>query len=439
MTTEPIPGADAEVLDLAQALIRLDTSNFGDNTGPGERKAAELVATWLTEAGLEPTVLESSPGRASVVARVSGTDSSAPALVVHGHLDVVPAEASDWEVDPFAAEVIDDVLYGRGAVDMKDADAMILSAVRHWHRTGQRPRRDIVLAFFADEEAGGKYGAHYLVDNHAELFEGATEAIGEVGGFSYTLPNQLRLYLVEAAEKGIAWMKVTGRGRAGHGSMITDQNAVTILAEAVARIGNHKFPITLTDMVRQMLSEVADAAGTTFDENDPEKTVELLGPLARAVSATLRDTVNPTILKAGYKTNVIPQDAVAYLDGRFVPGRTAGEFVNEVKAILGPNVEVEIDTQDIAVSTPFTGALTDGMRAAIAAEDPEARVVPYALSGGTDLKSLTKLGITGFGFTPLRLPPDLDFMVLFHGINERVPVDSLQFGARVLDRFMLNA
>lgn len=439
MSTEPIPGADAEVLELAQALIRIDTSNYGDNTGPGERKAAELVATWLTEAGLDPTFVESSPGRSSVVARIAGTESDAPALVVHGHLDVVPAAAKDWTVDPFAAEVVDDVLYGRGAVDMKDADAMILSAIRHWHRTGQRPRRDIVLAFFADEEAGGHYGAHYVVAQRPDLFEGATEAIGEVGGFSYTLPNQLRLYLVEAAEKGIAWMKVTGRGRAGHGSMINDENAVTILSEAVARIGNHKFPITLTDMVRQMLAEVADAAGTTFDENDPEKTVELLGPLARMVNATLRDTVNPTILKAGYKTNVIPQEAVAYLDGRFVPGRTADQFVSEVKEILGPDVDVEVDTQDIAVSSPFVGSLAEGMRAAVLAEDPEARVIPYTVSGGTDLKSLSLLGITGFGFTPLRLPPDLDFMALFHGVDERVPVDALQFGARVLDRFMLNA
>jgi acetylornithine deacetylase/succinyl-diaminopimelate desuccinylase-like protein len=438
MTTEPLPGADAEVLELAQALIRVDTSNFGDHSGPGERKAAELVASWLSEAGLDPVILESHPGRASTIARISGTDSTAPALVVHGHLDVVPAEAADWSVDPFAGEVIDDVLWGRGAVDMKDADAMILAAVRHWARTGQKPRRDIVLAFFADEEAGGKFGAHWLVANHPELFEGATEAIGEVGGFSYTLPNQLRLYLVEAAEKGIAWMKVTGRGRAGHGSMINDENAVTILSEAIARIGRHEFPITLTDMVRQMLTEVADAAGTTFDENDPEKTVALLGPLARMVSATLRDTVNPTILRAGYKTNVIPQEAVAYIDGRFVPGHQE-QFVREVREILGPDVDVEVDTEDIAVSTPFVGSLADGMRAAIREEDPEARVIPYTVSGGTDLKSLSLLGITGYGFTPLRLPPDLDFMALFHGINERVPVDALQFGARVLDRFLLNA
>jgi acetylornithine deacetylase/succinyl-diaminopimelate desuccinylase-like protein len=438
MSTESSPGADAEVLELAQALIRVDTSNFGDNTGPGERKAAELVATWLSEAHLDPVILESAPGRASTIARIAGTDPSAPALVVHGHLDVVPAEAADWDVDPFAGEVVDEVLWGRGAVDMKDADAMILAAVRHWARTGQQPRRDIVLAFFADEEAGGKFGAHWLVANHPHLFEGATEAIGEVGGFSYTLPNQLRLYLVEAAEKGIAWMKVTGRGRAGHGSMINDENAVTILSEAIARIGRHEFPIALTDVVRQMLSEVADAAGTTFDENDPEKTVELLGPLARMVSATLRDTVNPTMLRAGYKTNVIPQEAVAHIDGRFVPGHQE-QFVQEVRELLGPHVDVEIETQDIALSTPFVGSLADGMRAAIKAEDPEARVIPYTLSGGTDLKSLSLLGITGFGFTPLRLPPDLDFMALFHGINERVPVDALQFGARVLDRFLLEA
>jgi len=439
MSSDQQTSVDGEVVELAQALLRIDTSNYGDNTGPGERKAAELVAEWLTDADLTPEIFESVPGRASVVARISGEDSSAPALVVHGHLDVVPAAASDWERDPFGGEVADGVVWGRGAVDMKGADAMILAAVRHWARTGKRPRRDIVLAFFADEEAGGKFGAHWLVDNHPQVFEGATEAIGEVGGFSYTLPNQLRLYLIEAAEKGIAWMKVTGRGRAGHGSMINDTNAVTILSEAVARIGRHEFPIHMTDMVRQMLGEVAEAAGTTFDENDPEKTVELLGPLARMASATLRDTVNPTMLSAGYKVNVIPQEATAYLDGRFVPGRNAKDFVHDVSEILGPDVDVEVVIDDIAVSTPFEGSLADGMRRAIAAEDPEARVIPYTVSGGTDLKSLSLLGMKGYGFTPLRLPPDLDFMALFHGINERVPVDALEFGTRVLDRFLLEA
>ena len=288
MTTQPVDDPATEVVELAQALIRVDTSNYGDNSGPGERKAAELVAGWLGEAQLDPVILESSPGRANVIARVAGSDPTAPALIVHGHLDVVPAEASDWTVDPFAGEVIDDVVWGRGAVDMKDADAMILGAVRHWARTGKRPRRDIILTFTADEEAGGTYGAHWLVANHPELFEGATEAIGEVGGFSYTLPNELRLYLVQAAEKGIAWMKVTGRGVAGHGSFINKDNAVTAVASAIARVGQHEFPVQLTDIVRELLVEVAAAMGTTFDENDPEKTVALLGPAARMVGATLR-------------------------------------------------------------------------------------------------------------------------------------------------------
>ncbi len=438
MTTQPVDDPATEVVELAQALIRVDTSNYGDNSGPGERKAAELVAGWLGEAQLDPVILESSPGRANVIARVAGSDPTAPALIVHGHLDVVPAEASDWTVDPFAGEVIDDVVWGRGAVDMKDADAMILGAVRHWARTGKRPRRDIILTFTADEEAGGTYGAHWLVANHPELFEGATEAIGEVGGFSYTLPNELRLYLVQAAEKGIAWMKVTGRGVAGHGSFINKDNAVTAVASAIARVGQHEFPVQLTDIVRELLVEVAAAMGTTFDENDPEKTVALLGPAARMVGATLRHTANPTMLKAGYKTNVIPQEATAHIDGRFIPGKR-DEFVNAVRDLLGPEVESEIVTEDISLTTPFDGALVDRMKAAIMAEDPEAKVVPYTISGGTDLKSFSLLGVRGFGFTPLRLPPDIDFFALFHGINERVPVESLEFGTRVLDRFLREA
>ena len=421
---------DDEVVELCRDLIRIDSANPTSN----ERKAAEWVAEQLTDAGLAPQVLESEPGRASVVARWAGEDSSRPALLVHGHLDVVPADADDWQVDPFAGEIRDDCLWGRGAVDMKDMDAMTLAVVRDWVRQGRRPPRDVVLTFLADEEAGGLKGARWLVENHADLFADCTEAISEVGGFSVTVAGR-RLYAIETAEKGIAWLTLVARGRAGHGSMLNDDNAVTAVAEATARLGRHRFPVELTPSAEAFLRELCDALDVSFDPDDVDGVLAKLGPIARMVGATLRHTANPTMLNAGYKHNVIPQRAVAYIDCRFLPG---GEerFHDELARVVGPDVAIEMVHTDIAYETTFDGDLVDAMKAALHAEDPEGRPVPYCLSGGTDAKHFARLGIRCFGFSPLRLPPDLDFTGMFHGIDERVPLDGLRFGARVLSRFL---
>ncbi|SDQ60210.1 M20/M25/M40 family metallo-hydrolase [Thermostaphylospora chromogena] len=424
-----------EVVELCRDLIRIDSTNAGDNAGPGEREAAEYVAGKLAEVGLEPRILESDTRRASVVARIEGTDPGRDALLLHGHLDVVPFDADDWTHHPLSGEIADGCVWGRGAVDMKDMDAMILAVVRKRMREGRRPPRDVVLAFTADEEAGGRYGAQWLVKEHPELFEGCTEAIGEVGGFSVSIDENKRLYLIEAAEKGIAWMKLTARGRAGHGSMLSAENAVTELAEAVARLGRYEWPVRLTPTIRAFLEEVSAALEIPFDAEDPEAAVAKLGPLARMIGAVLRNTVNPTMFQAGYKANVIPQEATAYVDGRFLPGYEE-EFFQTVDELLGPNVTREFVYHDIAVETGFDGPLVRAMADALEAEDPGARAVPYTMSGGTDLKAFSRLGIRGFGFAPLKLPADLDFSGMFHGVDERVPMDSLKFGVRVLDRFL---
>ena len=426
--------AQDEVAALASDLIRIDTSNPGDNSGPGERAAAEHVAGLLAEAGLEPAILESHQKRASVVARIEGTDPSRPALLIHGHLDVVPADAADWRVHPFSGEITEDCVWGRGAVDMKDMDAMLLAVLRQRLAEGRRPPRDVVVAFLADEEAGGSYGARWLVDNHADLFEGVTEAIGEVGGFSVTIGGK-RLYLLQTAEKGMAWMRLTGQGTAGHGSMINNDNAVTDVAEAVARIGRYEWPVRETEAAFAFAREACAALGVDFDPNDPAAVLGKLGPIAKMVGATLTNTANPTMLSAGYKVNVVPQVATAQVDGRFLPGHE-DEFFREVDALIGPGVKREDVHHDIAVETTFDGDLVNAMAQALAAEDPDGRMVPYCLSGGTDAKSFSRLGIRCFGFTPLQLPPDLDFAGMFHGVDERVPVAALQFGARVLDNFL---
>lgn len=427
------PAAEDEVVDLCRDLIRIDTSNPTSN----ERVAAEYVAEKLAEVGLEPTLHESEPGRTSVIARVEGTDSSRGALLIHGHLDVVPADAADWSVHPFSGEIQDGYLWGRGAIDMKDMDAMTLALVRQWMRDGRRPPRDIVLAFVADEEAGGHQGASWLVDEHPELFDGCTEAISEVGGFSVTVAPDLRLYLIETAEKGMGWMRLTAHGRAGHGSMVHEDNAVTALCEAVARLGRYEFPIHVTDTVRRFLEELSDALGIEFDPDDIEATIAKLGPLARIIGATIRNTANPSMLDAGYKSNVIPGIARAVVDGRSLPG-FAGEFEAQVREAVGPDIELDWIERNAALETTFDGALVDAMSAALRAEDSGARPVPYMLSGGTDAKSFVRLGMRCFGFSPLLLPPDLDFAALFHGVDERVPVDALKFGVRVLDRFLTN-
>ncbi len=423
-----------EVVGICQDLIRFDTTNFGNNEGPGERAAAEHVAALVSEAGLSPDLYESAPGRANVVTRMEGSDPSLPALVVHGHLDVVPALAHEWSVDPFGGEERDGLIWGRGAVDMKDMDAMILSVMRSMARDGRKPKRNIIFAFFADEEAGGTYGARWSVDNRPELFEGATEAISEVGGFSAEIGGK-RAYLLQTAEKGLAWLRLTAHGRAGHGSQINTDNAVTRLARAVARIGGHEWPIEYTDTTRAFLEGVSELTGVEFDEGNPQILLDQLGTVARFVGATLQNTANPTFLSGGYKANVIPATAEAMVDVRTLPGQHE-QVLEMVRELAGDGVHVGTIHHDVSLETPFAGNLVDAMVDSLQAEDPGATVLPYTLSGGTDNKSLSRLGITGYGFAPLQLPPDLDFTGMFHGVDERVPTASLKFGARVLDRLL---
>lgn len=424
---------DAEVVQLASDLIRIDTSNHGDGSGPGERAAAEHVAALLDEVGLDPVLVEGAPGRTNVIAHWGG-EGGGDGLLLHGHLDVVPAAAADWRVHPFSGEVADGYLWGRGAVDMKDFDAMLLSVVRDRQRRGAAPRRPVVLCFTADEEAGGHEGAQVLVEQHREHFEGVTEAVGEVGGFSTTVRGR-RVYLVEAAEKGMAWMRLTARGRAGHGSMLNDDNAVTRVASAVARIGAHTWPVRLTPAMEVLLATVGELAGVeTTPENAPAL-IEEFGGAARMLGAVLSHTTNPTMLGAGYKVNVIPTEATAHVDGRFLPG-FEDEFFATLAELVGPGIEIEHLSRQQPWETPYEGALVDAMTRSLLGEDPDALVAPYLMSGGTDAKHFRTLGLRSFGFAPLRLPEDLDFTALFHGVDERVPTDSLEFGARVLDRFL---
>jgi acetylornithine deacetylase/succinyl-diaminopimelate desuccinylase-like protein len=437
-----------EVVGFASDLIRIDTTNTGDEaTTVGERAAAEYVAGKLADVGYDATYLESGArGRGNVVARLAGADPGRGALLVHGHLDVVPADASEWTVHPLSGEVSGGYLWGRGAIDMKHMVAMSLAVARQFKRDGYRPPRDIVFAFVADEESGGFRGARWLAEHRADLFEGATEAISEVGGFSVTVADGLRVYPVQTAEKGAGWLRLRTRGRAGHGSLPNDENALARLAAAVTRLDRHRFPLVWTDAARRAVAAIGELTGQRIPPEDPEGALADLAVAARSaglpglaslselVATGLRDTAAVTVFHAGYKANVVPSTAAAEVDCRVLPGRE-DDFLRELAAVLGAGVEWEWDSLP-AVQTQFDGRLVDSMRAAILAEDPGGRLLPYLLPAATDAKSFQRLGIRHFGFAPLRLPAELDFPALFHGVDERVPLSGLRFGTRVLERLL---
>ncbi|AMB58497.1 M20/M25/M40 family metallo-hydrolase [Microterricola viridarii] len=421
---------------IARDLIRFDTSNYGEGKANSETEAAEYVAEHLRALGLKPELFDADPGRTSVVARVKGRNADKPALVVHGHLDVVPADPANWSVDPFGGVIKDGMLWGRGAVDMKNMDAMIITALQDILGEGQQPERDLVVAFFADEEAGGVQGSHHLVKNHPELFAGATEAISEVGGYSVMIGGK-RSYLLQTGEKALLWVKLVARGQAAHGSRLIHNNAITKLAEAVATLGRRDWPIKLTGTTTHMLAEIARILDADPQRVGPDELALATGSASGFLLASLRTTTNPTLLQAGYKHNVIPDTAEALIDIRTLPGEEEAVLA-EVRELVGPDIEVVVMHRDIGLETPFGGSLVDAVTSTLQLHDPGAPVLPYLLSGGTDNKALSLLGITGYGFAPLRLPEDMDFPAMFHGVDERVPLDALVFGRQVLRDLLTN-
>ena len=421
LSNEQIIELENETITLCQEMIRIPSVNYGE--GKGDEKAmAEYVASKLAEVGIKSELIETAPNRVNVVAKVEGADQSRPGLVLHGHIDVVPANAADWSVDPFSGVIKDGFIWGRGAVDMKDMDAMILATVRIWQRIGYKPPRNILLVFFADEEAGSNYGSRWLVKHRPEIFDGYSEAVSEVGGFSVTITGEHRLYLIEAAQKGIQWMKLTAKGTAGHGSFINQNNAVTKVADAVARIGKYEWPQLETKTSNVFFRKIAELTGDKYDAKNVKPLLQHLGDAVKMLGATISNTANPTMLEAGYKVNVIPQSASAMVDGRFLPGHE-NQLQETIKKLAGDEIEIEVLTRDIALEVEFAGPLVKAMCDAISGEDSAGIPVPYLMSGGTDNKALHDLGIVGYGFSPLKLPKDLDFFALFHGVDERVPID----------------
>ncbi|NTJ61647.1 M20/M25/M40 family metallo-hydrolase [Agrobacterium rhizogenes] len=428
--------AETEAVDFVRDLIRIRSVNTGDpqTMGDGEAIAARYVRDRLTEVGLASTYIEPIAGRANVVCRIDGSDKSQPALILHAHLDVVPADETEWSVPPFSGEIRNGMLYGRGAVDMKNMAGIMLALVRSIARDKFVPKRDVIFMWFADEENGSVYGSAWLTEKERHLFDGASEAISEVGGFSITLPNGKRAYPLATAEKGVARIKLTAHGTAGHGALVNDDNALTRLAAAVERIGNHEFPIHRTPHLNALLAGLETLLDTKFEDDRIDDQLDQLGFFASTIRASLRNTANPTMINGGYKRNVIPSTAEAVIDGRVLPG-TKDEFVQQVTELVGPGIDIEW-TFGWTIESPVDGPLMEKMCAAIRAEDADGTAIPYLLPGGTDNKLLSKIGIHGYGFVPMRVPADFDYWGLFHAVDERIPVEALAFGVRVLDRVL---
>ncbi len=421
---------------LCQTLLRIDTTN-----PPGrERAAAEVVAGELAAAGLEPVILEGAPERTNVVARLRGTG-ELPPLLLTVHLDVVEAEASAWKHPPFSGLVADGCLWGRGAIDMKNMAAMSIAILTRLAREKVKLRRDVIFAAVADEEAGCDHGSRFLVENHPDLVR-AEYAIGESGGYTLHL-GKTEFYPIQVAEKGLCWVRARVRGEPGHGSMPREDSAVIKLAEAIARLGETPLPVHVTPYVRDFLD------GLASNQPAPLRALlrRLLHPaiapyilralpdrmIARSFGAMLSNTASPTVLRAGSKINVIPGFAEAEIDGRTLPGQTEADFLRELGAVLGPEVSLEV-VKSVAPTTtdPVDSPLFDTIRASILAREPGATVVPYMIPGFTDAKYFTQLGAKWYGFSPVKMPKSIRFADLFHGHDERIPVEGLVWGTEVL-------
>lgn len=429
--------AEKEAIAHFKALLRIDTTNPPGN----ERPAAELIASVLAREGIEHRIYESKPGRASLVARLRGTGKKGP-LLLNGHLDVVPADPASWTHPPFEAVEADGCIWGRGAIDMKNMVAMGLMMLVLAKRTGARLERDLIFAAVADEEAGSHEGALYLVEQHAEEVR-AEYVLNEVGGHTLYM-GQERFYPIQVSEKGICWFELRAKGSPGHGSMPHADNAVVKVARAIERLGRVRMPQHVTPVVEEFLRTLA--SGAPFPQSrllplllNPSLAGYLLDVLGRrnpdqamGINAMLRNTASPTMLAAGKKVNVIPSEASATVDGRIVPGQTLRSFLQEIQAIVGEDVSVHVlDHHDGTVFDSQT-PVYDTICRVVRAHDPEGRPVPYMIPGFTDSFAYSRLGAVCYGFSPVRLGPELNFTRMYHGHDERIPVEGFRWGLRVL-------
>ncbi|MCC6624276.1 MAG: M20/M25/M40 family metallo-hydrolase [Deltaproteobacteria bacterium] len=417
-------------------LIRIDTTNPPGNETP----AAEYLAGLFAGAGIEPRLVGADPRRMNVVARLPG-DGSKPPLLLAAHLDVVPVERDKWRHDPFGGEIHDGYLWGRGAIDMKQMAVMSTLVAMRLAEDKVPLARDVIFAGVADEEAGCDLGSKWLVDHHPELVR-AEYALGEAGGFTVHLNGQ-QLYPIGIAEKGVVWMKLRVSGSPGHGSVPRDDNAVGRLGAIVHRLATTPLPHHRTKVVDRYLEALARTQRFPLDQLLKRMHVPVIAQLvlsrlpdrgaANALRAVLSNTATPTMLRAGDKVNVVPGHAEAFVDGRTLPGETAAGLIAEIKKVAEDDVDIEIlkdmPPVETTTDTPLWRVIGDVM----AKEVPDGRVVPMLMPGFTDAKQWSRLGTKCYGFMPTRFPDDgTRFSDLFHGHDERIPVEGLKWGVEVL-------
>lgn len=420
-------------VELLQNLIRFDTTNPPGN----EKECVVYIQSVLERAGLETTILSRSPSRPNLVVRIKGMG-QVPPLLLHGHLDVVPAKAQEWTHPPFEADVIDGYLWGRGALDMKGGIAMMITAMLRLKSEGVSPPGDVVLAVVSDEEAGGEFGTKYLVQNHRDLFQGIRYAVGEFGGFSFPIAKR-SFYPIMVAEKQICVLRATIRGAPGHGSLRIRSSATGRLAQVLGQLERRQLPVHVTPVIKDMFQRVSAGlpfpASVVFRQLMRDSTAGLvtraMGDRGLLFSQLLRNTANPTMIRGGEQINIVPSEIALGLDGRLLPGYTPADLMAELKRIIGEDIDLEVVHYDPGPPSPDMGmfkTLAEILREA----DPQAIPVPMLLPGATDGRFLARIGIQSYGFLPMRLPQDFRFAETIHGKNERIPVDALTFGAEAM-------
>jgi acetylornithine deacetylase/succinyl-diaminopimelate desuccinylase-like protein len=426
-------------LELAQRLIQFDTTNPPGN----EADCVEFVRALLEEAGCETSVYARDANRPNLVSRLGGSTGGSP-LLLYGHVDVVTTAGQHWRRPPFAGEIAGAELWGRGAIDMKGAVAMYVSAFLRAARGEIEPRGDVILAVLSDEENGGDFGARFLTETHPELFTGVRYAIGEAGGMARTIGGR-RFYPIQIAEKRMCWMKATLRGRAGHGAQVHRGGTMARLAKLLRDLERKRPPVHVTPVAREMIETMASALPRGRREimlallkpSLTDRVLPLLGSEANALESLLRNTVNATIVRGGAKVNVIPAEIELELDGRLLPGFTPDDMLAELQARIGPDVAVEVLRYDEGPDEPDL-ALFETLGAVLRELDPEAIPLPLLQAGVTDGRYFARVGIQTYGFMPMKLPADFPLLSLPHAPDERIPVDALDFGteavARVLER-----
>jgi len=426
--------------ELLQNLIRFDTTN-----PPGsEAECIKYIDTLLTDAGFETAVLFKDENRPNLIARLKGKGTTAP-LLLYGHVDVVTTANQKWTHPPFEAEIEDGYIWGRGALDMKSGVAMMLAALLRAKAEHLNPPGDVVLAIVSDEEALGDYGAKFLVENHAEYFKGVRYALGEFGGFSYYIGKK-RFYPVGVAEKQICHMKAVVRGPGGHGSQIMHGGAMAKLSQLLQQLDTQSLPVHITPIVKQMIEEVSSSTGfpsgfvlrQLLKPTFTNRVLKLLGKRGQSFGPLFHNTVNATVVHGGEKFNVIPSEITIELDGRLLPGIGPKDMIAELRQIIGDEVELEVIRHDPGPAEPNMGLF--GLLSEILHEaDPDGKTLPLLLTAVSDARFFSRLGIQTYGFLPMKLPPDFNFLQTIHAEDERIPVESVAFGAeaiyKVLQRF----